>query len=63
MKVTLRAHFDFQQRLDRRTLLKGAGVSMAMPWLSAMDSTFGASTKQGAEAVRRNDSWSGPACR
>ena len=44
--MTLRAHFDFQQRLDRRTLLKGAGVSMAMPWLSAMDSTFGASTKQ-----------------
>ena len=44
--MTLRAHFDFQQRLDRRTLLKGAGVSMAMPWLSAMDSTFGASTKK-----------------
>ena len=46
MKVTLRAHFDFQQRLHRRALLKGAGVSMAMPWLSAMDPSFGASTKQ-----------------
>ena len=45
MKVTLQAHFDFQQKLHRRTLLKGAGVSMAMPWLSAMDSTFAASTK------------------
>lgn len=29
-------------RLDRRTLLKGAGVSMAIPWLSAMDRTFAA---------------------
>ena len=44
--MTLRSNFDFQQRLHRRTLLKGVGISMAMPWLSAMDPAFGASTKQ-----------------
>ncbi len=36
-------HFDFQRSLDRRTLLKGAGVAMAVPWLSAMQSAFGES--------------------
>jgi len=34
--------YDFQQRLDRRSLLRGAGVAMAMPWLSAMQPAFGA---------------------
>jgi Protein of unknown function (DUF1552). len=34
--------FDFQQRIDRRCLLRGAGVAMAMPWLSAMQPAFGA---------------------
>ena len=34
-------HFDFQRSLDRRTLLKGAGVAMAVPWLSAMQSALG----------------------
>ena len=43
--VTSRVHCDFQQRLNRRTILQGAGVSMAMPWLSAMESAFGASKK------------------
>ena len=42
--MTLRTNFNFQQQLHRRTLLKGAGVSMAMPWLSAMESSFGAPT-------------------
>ena len=46
MQVTLRTHFNFRQQLHRRTLLKGAGVSMAMPWLSAMESSFGAPTKK-----------------
>jgi hypothetical protein len=36
-------HFDFQRSLDRRTLLKGAGVAMAVPWLSAMQSALGES--------------------
>lgn len=40
-----RVRCDFQKRLNRRTILQGAGVSMAMPWLSAMESAFGASKK------------------
>jgi hypothetical protein len=35
-------HFNFQERLNRRTLLKGAGVTLALPWLSAMQSAFAA---------------------
>jgi hypothetical protein len=34
-------------QLDRRTLLKGAGVSMALPWLSAMDAAAASSNRQG----------------
>lgn len=37
-------HYDFQRRLDRRSLLRGAGVAMAMPWLSAMQPAFAAAT-------------------
>jgi hypothetical protein len=29
-------HFSFQRELDRRTLLRGAGASIALPWLNAM---------------------------
>jgi hypothetical protein len=36
-----RVSFDFQRSLDRRTLLKGAGVAMAVPWLSAMQPALG----------------------
>jgi hypothetical protein len=34
-------HFDFQRSLCRRTVLRGAGVALAMPWLSAMHAAFG----------------------
>lgn len=34
-------HFDFQRALCRRTVLRGAGVALAMPWLSAMQAAFG----------------------
>ena len=44
--MTLRTNFNFRQQLNRRTLLKGAGVSMAMPWLSAMESSFGTPIKK-----------------
>jgi hypothetical protein len=30
--------FSFQRKLDRRTLLRGAGAAVALPWLSAMSS-------------------------
>lgn len=33
--------FDFQRALPRRTLLKGSGVALAVPWLSAMQAAFG----------------------
>jgi len=33
---------DVRRRLPRRTLLKGSGVALAVPWLSAMHSAFGA---------------------
>lgn len=38
-------HFNFRQKLSRRTILRGAGVAMAMPWLSAMSSAFAGSEK------------------
>ena len=34
---------SLQRKLSRRTLLRGSGVALAMPWLSAMSSAFGAS--------------------
>ncbi|QDU28363.1 hypothetical protein ETAA8_34630 [Anatilimnocola aggregata] len=34
--------FNFQQQLSRRTVLRGAGISLAMPWLTAMAPAFGA---------------------
>jgi len=40
--MEIRVHCDFQRSLPRRTLLKGSGVAMAVPWLSAMHAAFGA---------------------
>ncbi len=34
--------FNFQRQLSRRTVLRGAGLSLAMPWLTAMSPAFGA---------------------
>lgn len=44
-------YFNFKKHLARRTLLRGAGVSMALPWLSAMQSAF-ADTKATAPPKR-----------
>ena len=33
-------HFSFLRQLNRRTLLRGAGVSLSLPWLTAMQSAF-----------------------
>ena len=35
-----RLHFNFRRKLSRRTVLRGAGVVLATPWLSAMSSAF-----------------------
>jgi hypothetical protein len=40
--MDIRVNCDFRRALPRRTLLKGAGVAMAVPWLSAMNAAFGA---------------------
>ncbi len=34
-------HFDFHRALPRRTMLKGSGVALSVPWLSAMHAAFG----------------------
>jgi hypothetical protein len=33
-------HFNFQRKLSRRTVLRGAGVAVALPWLNAMTAAF-----------------------
>jgi hypothetical protein len=38
--MAVQIHFNFQRKLSRRTLLRGAGVAMAVPWLSAMTKAF-----------------------
>ena len=38
--------------LNRRTVLRGAGVTLALPWLEAM-SAFGAASRKNSEAPRR----------
>ena len=32
--------FNFRRQLHRRTLLRGTGIAMSLPWLSAMQSAF-----------------------
>lgn len=43
--------FNRNRRIERRTVLKGAGVSMSLPWLSAMQSAAAADTA--AKSPRR----------
>lgn len=38
--MTKRVAFGFGRKLDRRTFLRGTGVAMAVPWLSAMTEAF-----------------------
>lgn len=39
-------HFNFRQKLSRRTILRGAGAAMALPWLSAMSEAWAGSAAQ-----------------
>jgi hypothetical protein len=39
-----RVHFHFAKNISRRTFLKGAGVTMALPWLDSMLPAFAAPT-------------------
>lgn len=45
--VSRNIHFNYQRSLDRRTLLRGAGVAMSLPWLSAMRKSFAKETSNG----------------
>lgn len=45
--VTRNIHFNFQRCLDRRTMLRGTGVAMSLPWLSAMRKSFAKETSAG----------------
>jgi hypothetical protein len=36
-------HFNFRRQLDRRRMLRGTGVAMSLPWLSAMRTSFASS--------------------
>lgn len=40
-----RTQFCFRKQLDRRTVLRGAGVAMSLPWLSAMQNAFAGPAK------------------
>ncbi len=48
-----RVHFSFQRRLQRRTLLRGTGVSMALPWLSSMAPAFAGSNDSAPQTPKR----------
>jgi len=38
--MSKRINFNFGRKLDRRTVLKGAGVAMSLPWVSAMQAAL-----------------------
>ncbi len=40
-------HFNFQRSIDRRTFLRGSGVALSLPWLTAMHSAFAQSQEAG----------------
>lgn len=49
--MTIDVQFNVQRKLHRRTVLRGAGIALAMPWLTAMSSAFG--REQAAAPPRR----------
>ena len=40
--MSKRVHFNFGRSLNRRTVLRGTGVALGIPWLSAMQEAFAA---------------------
>ena len=42
--------FNFRQRLNRRSVLRGSGVAMTLPWLTAMQPAFANDTAGGAQS-------------
>jgi hypothetical protein len=39
-------YFNFGRKLDRRSVLRGAGVAMALPWLNAMNRAFAGASEE-----------------
>ncbi|MGB7325257.1 MAG: DUF1552 domain-containing protein [Rubripirellula sp.] len=48
MTSNRQVQFNFRRALDRRTVLRGSGVAMSLPWLTAMQPSFAASDKPAA---------------
>ncbi len=46
-------HFNFQRSVPRRKLLRGAGASLALPWLTAMSPAFAGPQAESAASPRR----------
>lgn len=46
-------HFNFQRRVARRTLLRGAGASLALPWLTAMSPAFAGAQAEADASPKR----------
>lgn len=42
MTLNKRIQFNFRRKLGRRTVLRGGGAAMSLPWLTAMRSSFAA---------------------
>lgn len=38
--------FNFRQRLHRRTVVRGTGIAMSLPWLTAMQESFAGPSKE-----------------
>ena len=43
-----KVHFNFGRSVNRRTILRGTGVSLALPWLGAMNPAFASETESAA---------------
>lgn len=48
-----RIHFNFRRQLARRTVLRGAGVAVGLPWLSAMNRAFAKPVEKEQAAPQR----------
>ena len=46
-------HFNFQRKVPRRTLLRGAGASLALPWLTAMSPAFATQQAEAEASPKR----------
>lgn len=55
-RVNQRVHLSFRRALHRRTVLRGSGVAMSLPWLSAMTQPFAGVKSAAADSSAAGDS-------